>query len=160
MNGLAESNAPGSFDGIAGGYLNESGNTLFADGQESGSLSWITWKTAAVVQFGPINLIAFHDFDDGAIEGRGFRSANFYYGDGSIWTPFLTIATTDPDGDGYYGGGPSYPPDPNDPHNINRSFLEAYLTLNAPVSAQYFKAEFEQAGGTSWAGSRVCELDA
>lgn len=128
----------------------EANNTLFADGSPAGTWEWVSWTLNAPVTIGSFNLVAAHDGDPRNISYRGFSEFKLEYWNGASWQTLYDLANTDPDGDGYYGGGPDYPA---------RNYLEFYQTVT-PTTAQTWRAEFKQAGAVQGAsGPRVIELD-
>jgi hypothetical protein len=141
------------FDGLEAEYGKENGNFIFSNGS-AGTVHSIEWSTAHVVTVGSFNLMAYHDFDECNINHRGFGGFRLYYLDGTEWTLFYNLNNTDPDGDLHYGGGPSHT---STEHDMYRSYLEFFVELSTPVSAQDFKAEFVQYADGG--GPRVVELD-
>jgi len=138
------------FGNISG--TNEPSNTIFGD-QEI--VSWVEWRTPEPITLAAFNLVASHDdrpTDIYQIRLRGFSHFRLYTGDGQGDWNLIYEYITDPDGDGWYGGGINYPGKP---------WLELYTTID-PVVAQYFRAEFCQFFSVprmSGYGPRVQELD-
>jgi hypothetical protein len=136
-------------------------NTIFRDYQPAGTVHWVEWATPAPITLTSFNLVATHDAGwDGYvmrdIHYRGFSSFTLSARSSPAdpWTQ-LYYYLADPDNDGDYGGGPNYPAQ-------NNLELEAAVT---PTLAQYFRAEFAQAGGlrtfgySDAQGPRIQELD-
>ena len=131
----------------------EAYNTLFPDGKAAGYTHWIEWQTPSEIALKSFNLVAGHDGDSkyskGSIFKRGFSEFELFAWDGSGWTSVYDFMT-DSDGDGLYGGGPSYPA---------KTALELTVNLGSPMIAQRFRAEFTQAGDSINGGPRILELD-
>ena len=141
------------FDGLEAEYGKENGNFIFSNGS-AGTVHSIEWATTDVVTVGSFNLMAYHDFDGRDITYRGFDKFLLSYCNGTLWTSFYEWTYTYPsDGEAFYGGGPSHT---STDHNMDKSYLELFVTLSTPVSAQKFKAEFVECGNM---GSRIVELD-
>lgn len=156
MNSSNGSSIGGFFDGAIAGYGSENGNSIFRSVGD-GNVQTIEWSTASEITIQSINFVTYHDFDSNDITARGIRSFSLYFGDGSgQWTSFYEWVYENSNGDFHYGGGPSYQ-FASDDHDMTRSFLELTANLDVAVTAQYFRAEFEQYGAS---GSRIVELDA
>ncbi len=149
---ITGSYADNMFGNVHDGTL-EPYRTLFKDGQESGFTHWIEWQSHSIMTLKSFNLVAAHDGDStyipGSINRRGFSEFKLFAWDGSDWSSIFDYATDD-DGDGWYGGGTTF---------TAKNWLELTVNLDSPVIAQFFRAEFVQAGGTYGGGPRVVELD-
>ena len=152
---LTPSSYWGSFpEGMFGGYNTsyiEPSNTIFADYQAAGTTHWIEWQSLNAMTLRSFNLVASHD-GAGNINKRGFTEFRLFArsNPGDSWTSVYTYAT-DPDNDSNYGGGTTY---------TNTWALELGVDLSSAITAQYFRAEFDQAGSPSNAsGPRILELD-
>lgn len=136
-------------------YINYgAGQTVFRDDKTQGYVHEILWHTPSAVTVRSINLVAAHDGDTRDIRYRGASRFDLYYqDDAGAWQPWYGL-NLDPDGNLRYDGeaNPNYP-------GFHIAEIETNVT---PVTAQYFKATFVQAGGPDHAarGPRVYELDA
>ncbi len=121
-------------------------NTIFADNPASGFTHWVEWQTPTPIVLTSFNLVAAHDGGNVGYTHRGFSEFRLYGStDGSTWDNIYTYVTENP-----YGGGENY---------THSNQLELYVDLASPVTAQYFKAEFDQAGVGAYSGPRIMELD-
>ncbi len=134
--------------------------TLFRDYQDAGFQHYVVWKTLIPVSLDSINLIAWHDWgvdphgDNRDRNYRGFSEFRLYYANSyeksyTDWKQIITTTTNNP-----YGGGTNY---------SGKNWLEYEATFS-PITGQYFKAVFVQAGDGSdhyndSQGPRVIELD-
>ncbi len=119
-------------------------NTIFADNPASGFTHWVEWQTPTPITLTSFNLVAAHGSP--SYTDRGFSEFRLYGStDGSTWDNIYTYVTENP-----YGGGKNY---------THSNQLELYVDLASPVTAQYFKAEFDQAGVGAYSGPRIMELD-
>ncbi len=129
------------------------GQTIFSDYRAAGYVHDVCWHTTSAVTVRSINLVMWHDASGRDYTYRGASQFDLYYkDDAGAWQLWYTL-NPDPDGNHFYDGesNPNYP-------GQNYAEIETNVT---PVTAQYFKATFVQAGGPSNAsGPRVGELDA
>jgi len=143
-----------------GGYYGQSSfggsnpqyETYFTQDTGAGAIHWVQWKTASPITLRSFNMVAVHYFSHysattGNINDAGFSQFRLYSGDGSgNWTLLYELDDTDPDGDLYYGGGPTY---------TEQFYLELAVNV-APTTAQYWRAEFVQYGDGA---PTISELD-
>jgi len=97
---ISPSNMFGNISGTT-----EPSNTIFGD-QEI--VSWVEWRTPEPITSAAFNLVASHDdrpTDIYQIRLRGFSHFRLYTGDGQGDWNLIYEYITDPDGDGWYGGG-------------------------------------------------------
>jgi hypothetical protein len=135
------------------GYPWPGENTALGRNTSAGTIHWVEWQTPSLITLRSFNLITMHDPPPKDIRKRGFSQFRLYWAvaSGGPWTLLYELADTDPDGDLYYGGGPTYP---------ERHYLELAVNV-VPTTAQYWRAEFVQYANTGYydAGVRVIELD-
>jgi hypothetical protein len=125
-------------------YLSEPGNTLFADLLPDGYTHYIEWHTPGIINLTGFNLFAVHD---GGSDARSFQEFRIYYYNGWSWIKFYTFDSTHPYGDGYQ-------------NNELALAVGANSFLSPSITAEYFRAEFDQYGSVFWAsGPRIIELD-
>lgn len=129
-------------------------NTLFRDYAAAGTTHWVEWQTQSTMTLRSFNLVAGHDGNPRNITSRGFSEFTLFAWDsgGTSWIEVYNYMT-DPDGDGYYGGGTNY---------TNQHQLELEIDLTSPITAQLFRAEFVQHPGnfpSNASGPRIYELD-
>ncbi|GEM_PF-1240990 len=155
-------NYKSSINNMFGAYdtsTTEHYNTIFKDyippGNYGASVSegyvhWVEWQTSLEMTLRSFNLVASHDGSPRDIRYRGFTDFYLYVGIESIWTEIYHYQT-DADGNLHYDGGETY---------TAAHSLELAIDV-APVTSQYFRAEFIQAPvlAANAAGSRVIELD-
>ncbi|HEX5220223.1 MAG TPA: PEP-CTERM sorting domain-containing protein [Verrucomicrobiae bacterium] len=131
------------FGGHFGDYLPESGDVVFNDNQAAGFVHYVQWKTFAPVTVGSFKLYAAADGDPSfqreiarfRLLAKSPNSATFD----------LTLFDVSPDRPYTYLD------------------VSTYLLIQANISAitaQEFRAEFFDVGGTFFGGPRVIELDA
>ena len=128
-------------------------NTLFVDGQSAGTTHWIEWQTLTEMTLRSFNLVAAHDtgMSTNGKPNRSFSEFRLYARNdqNAAWSSVYTY-TIDFDNGEDYGGGPTYSGD---------NVLELGVDLSSAVTAQYFRAEFVQAGASGNGGPRIWELD-
>lgn len=130
------------FGGHFGDYLPESGDAVFADGMPTGFAHFVQWKTIAPVTIGSFNLFAQADGDPTFQREMGrFRlqakSPGSLVFDLTLYDAVITR--------------------PYNYLDVSQSLLVS-ATI-ASVTAQEFRAEFYDVGGTPYGGPRVIELD-
>ena len=116
--------------------------TIFADGQPAGTVHFIEWETPGEVTLGQFNLYANHDAAPFDANERGFTRF-VLYAENPATQQFEQIFELEPTNPYSYL-------EPN-------SFLLATSTLDEPVRARRFRAEFTQWGDLN--GPRLFELD-
>ncbi len=148
-----------------GGYFGWSGfggwfphyETYFDQSCLAGTIHWIEWQTPSLITLRSFNLVAMHAPPpyDISFAGSGFSQFRLQWADtsGGPWTTLYELSDSDPDGDLYYGGGPTYTED---------NYLELAVNVD-PTTAQYWRAEFVKYSdcinaATDW-GVRIDELD-
>lgn len=139
--------------GAVGGDTAEPVSTLFADYMPAGTIHWVEWRTSTEITLRSFNLVAAHDGDVRNITYRGFSTFRLFSSDDGISWNLIYTYETDPDNDGYYGGGTA------DTYTTPNA-LELSVDVRPPVIARHFRAEFVQTGepGNS-SGPRIVELD-
>jgi len=114
----------------------EKGRTIFGDGNADDFVHFVEWETQDFITLQVFNLLALHDNNN----IRMFKEFKLSYNDDQgNWTNIHTWSLSG----STYGGNPD-------------NLLELEITLDSPVLAKYFKAEFTQAGDY---GPRIIELD-
>lgn len=141
----------GGYFGTQASWDNPHLETYFTQDTGAGAIHWVEWQTPSPITLRSFNLVATHSPPHRDINQRGFSQFRLYSGDGSSnWTLLYELADTDPDGDLYYGGGPTY---------TGLNYLELAVNV-APTTAQYWRTEFVQYGESSCFNAvRVNELD-
>ncbi len=120
-------------------------NTIFADYNAVGFVSFVNFHTTNPIKLTGVNLFASYDYDTGV---RGMSSFSLLYSldKGSTWQFLINnFVTKDNNTDRYTVVGTSY------------RAMAANFTFDE-ITAQYFRAEFTQYADK--AGVRVNELDA
>lgn len=130
------------FGGLFGDFLPESGDVVFTDGMPAGFIHFVEWKTLTSVTLGSFKLYAAED--NPPIQRHINRFRLLAKSEGS---PTFDLTLYD-----------STPQTPYDYVNAAQ-FLLIDATIPA-VTAQEFRAEFYDRGGTPFGGPRVIELDA
>ena len=118
----------------ASAAISEADNTVFGDANPDGYVHYVEWETPNSVTLEGFKLFAL------TLPNRMFKEFKLSYDDGQgNWTNLYTWNLTGET----YGGNPD-------------NLFELEITLDSPVLAKYFKAEFTQAGDY---GPRIIELD-
>jgi hypothetical protein len=131
------------FGGLFGDYLPETGDVVFAENQPAGFVHFVEWSTLAPVTIGSFNLHARADGDPTYQREIG-RFRLLAKSAGSSTFDLVLFDVT-----------PSRPHTYLDPST--HLFIHGDLS---PITAQSFRAEFFDVGGTPFGGPRVIELDA
>jgi len=165
LTGGWTSDARNMFGGTFGtGPADVTNNAIFKDYQAAGYVHSVTWATPAPVTLAGFNLVAAHDAGNDGYVNRDINYRGFsrftLYASANSGGPYSIVydGFTDTDSDGDYGGGPTYP---------LQNYLELTANFGAPLTAQYFRAEFVQSGpyprtGAGYSdaqGPRILELD-
>jgi hypothetical protein len=146
-----------------GGYYGQSSfggwgphyETYFDQDCVAGTIHWVQWQTPSIITLRSFNLVAMHAPPPQDIRhaGLGFSQFRLQWSDtaGGPWTTLYELTDSDPDGDLYYGGGPTY---------SEANYLELAVNV-APTTAQYWRAEFVQYADSGYydSGVRINELD-
>ncbi|HEY9175459.1 MAG TPA: hypothetical protein VI136_24505 [Verrucomicrobiae bacterium] len=134
------------FGGQYGSYVEGVfGNWVFADGMSPGFLHFVEWRTATPVTLNFFNLYAAGDGEPNPIGKREFASFTLKAKSEGSSTYDLTLFSFTPT------------------HWYTFVNSADYLLVSAeiaPITAQDFRAEFENLAGVLEAGPRVMELDA
>lgn len=133
------------FGMIEGATSDSDSNTIFADNNPAGTVSFVNFHTNAPITLGGVNLFASYDYSSG-VRGMSHFSLAYSTNNGNTWQYLIdNFITKDSNTDRYTIIGSHY------------RAMAANFTFD-PVTASYFRAEFTQyyAG----AGVRVNELDA
>ena len=126
----------GGTSGTAAPYM------VFGDGNSDGFAHSVEWETPDLIILQGFNLLASHDYGTSI---RMFDAFRLYSGDGlGGWTEIYNW-TLPNDGRTTYG-------------EFGSQHLALERTLTTPITAKYFRAEFDQAG--DYWGPRITELDA
>ena len=130
------------FGGHFGDYLPESGDVVFDDNQSAGFVHFVQWKTLAPVTLGSFNLHAQADGDP-TFQREIARFRLLAKSAGSSTFDLVLFDVT-----------------PTRPHTYLDPSIHLFIQGNLSVTAQEFRAEFFDVGGTPYGGPRVIELDA
>jgi len=154
---LSGSDPRNMFGFISGAVTDATVNTLFRDGQQTGTLHAIEWQTSSPITLRSFTLFAAHDGAPRDANARGFSRFTLYAFN-SVTNAFdnliFQLFPSNP-----YGTTPA-PASAILETNADLSLLALGVNVS-PLTAQRFRAEFVQFGffASNASGPRVLELD-